>query len=96
MDYDMDYDPVTFRADDYTTVRDIADQVGVTEAAVRKWIERRGIKAVGRYPFPDNRKIYRADDLDMAEVATRLNAPERGNPAIAGWQRMKRAARRAA
>ncbi|MEU0941064.1 hypothetical protein [Embleya sp. NPDC005971] len=88
-----EYDPTDFKASDYATVRDVAERVGVTEAAVRKWIERQGITAVGRYPFPDNRKIYRAVDLETAELATRLRAPDRAVPEIAGWQRLMRAER---
>lgn len=89
----MEYDPITFRASDYTTAIDYADRVGVTEAAVRKWIQREDIKAVGRYPFPDNRMIYLSADLEAAELATRMRAPDRGVPEIAGWQRMRRAER---
>ncbi|MGW1998133.1 hypothetical protein [Embleya sp. NPDC001921] len=40
--------------------------------------------------------IYRTADLEAAELATRLRAPDRAVPAIAGWQRIKRAERRAA
>lgn len=91
-----EYDPITVRCSDYTTVPDFAERVGVTPAAVRKWIERQGIKSAGRYPFPDNRKVYASADLEDAELATRLRAPDRGVPALAGWQRIKRAERRAA
>ena len=91
-----DYDRITFDPSDYTTVREAAERFGVTEDAVRKWIERRGIESVGRYPFPDNRRIYRCRDLEAAEHATRLRAPDRGIPEIAGWQRIKRAERRRA
>lgn len=38
--------------------------------------------------------IYRTADLEAAELATRLRAPDRGVPEIAGWQRMQRAEQR--
>jgi len=92
----MDPDPIEIDPSDYTTVREAADRFGVSESAVRNWIDRRGIEAVGRYPFPDNRMIYRSRDLEAAEHATRLRAPDRGVPEIAGWQRIMRERRQRA
>ncbi|MFJ8745804.1 hypothetical protein ACIRL2_41410 [Embleya sp. NPDC127516] len=92
---------------DVTTAAEFCRRAGLHRSRVNAW-RTRGYIALdgtrvhvepiaerpsrsGRRPTP----IYATADLEAAELATRLRAPDRANPCIAGWQRIKRAERRA-
>lgn len=84
LDDNGDFNPAA-----YTTIREYAETYQFTEDAVRQWIHRRKIKAVGQYP--DRTKIYLHADISAAEHATRYQAKPRRNPILAADQRRHRA-----
>jgi len=96
-------DPTALRPGDVTTASAFADRIGRNRSVVNHW-------RVNGYLGPDGeriyvepihgadtrRPIYLTADLEAAELATRLRSVESARPEIRGWQRMKRAERRAA
>ncbi|MFE5332547.1 hypothetical protein ACFRCG_39835 [Embleya sp. NPDC056575] len=98
-----DIDPHDLRPGDITTAAEFARQAGRCRTVVNHWRDNGYINQAGKrvYVRPiagegTRRPIYLTADLEAAELATRLRSVESSNPAIAGWQRMKRAERKAA
>lgn len=98
-----DIDPTDLRPGDITTAAEFARQVGRDRRVVNHWRDNGYLNDAGErvYVRPiagegTRRPLYLTADLEAAELATRLRSVESSNPAIAGWQRLKRAERRAA
>jgi len=99
----VDIDPDELRPGDVTTAAAFADRIGRNRSVVNHWRDNGYLGADGErvYVRPihgagTRRPIYLTADLEAAEHATRLRSVESTRPEIRGWQRIKRAERRAA
>jgi DNA-binding transcriptional MerR regulator len=81
-DYDDPLDYLRY-ADDEITTRDVADLLGVTQAAVRRWVARGYISPVGRFG-PSN--VFRANEVLAAHEQITARRKATGNPRRSrGW-----------
>ncbi|MFE5332933.1 hypothetical protein ACFRCG_41775 [Embleya sp. NPDC056575] len=95
-----DIDPHDLRPGDITTGAAFARRHGRHRSVVNHWRKHGYINDQGERVYVQpiagagtRRPIYLTADLEAAELATRLRSVESTNPAIAGWQRLKRAER---
>ena len=97
-----DIDPTALRPGDVTTAAAFADRIGRNRSVVNHWRVNGYLDSSGERVYVEpiavigRRPVYLTADLEAAEHATRLRSVESTRPEIAGWQRIKRAERRAA